>query len=126
MSSPMMTRMLGFGCWAQSGAVGIIAAATSHSIPIQVLANVLMIDRLLELVHVIETRLKVWPELSAQPLARALAGRPRIAAAWLRHPSNFHDATYCSARDPTASKAKRRFQSSFMLMTVQPLLFASS
>src|SRR5262245_22156753 len=33
---------------------------------------------------------------------------------------------YCNARDPTASNVKRRFQSSFMLMTVQPLLFASS
>jgi hypothetical protein len=35
-------------------------------------------------------------------------------------------SSYCSALDPTASKAKSRFQSPFMLTTVQPLLFASS
>src|SRR5262245_12613892 len=117
MSSPMITRMFGLVCCAETGAVGIVAATASHSTAAHVLANLRMITHLLE-PHAVFTE---------GPVARALGGATRKSNCNRQHSAAARGPlAYCSARDPTASKAKRRFQSPFMLMTVQPLLLASS
>ena len=57
------------------------------------------------------------------------AGRTRWSSSCWRSrvQSCVSDASiYLSARDPASLNAKMRFQSSFMLITVQPLFFASS
>src|SRR5215467_6835010 len=44
MSSPMMTRMFGFGCWADAGAAAIVAAASVASRPRWMLLMMLMVE----------------------------------------------------------------------------------